>query len=252
MEEVTAEWGQLVGDAVLSGTSKHNGSKYGSYVWDYLNLGNRWSKATHAKVVGRMDDEFAAFVASGCKQTLDEWEVFYLQRHPKALDVATDMLHDKIKAMKEALDKVGKAQCRQFVTDLVLEQTFEGQSVQRMLVQKVADCTGQMCTFDATTNGVDGHIGGEKVTVKPFTYFQQSPEEKRDALPSRLIVYVLRKHISKTPVWLLDELCGVHGITPKGTKQEKFDELAKSDVLWWTSTPAQMWQKVDKRRKKTH
>ena len=82
--------------------------KFPKYVAQLLNLANQNAQGTRPRVVGQMSDLIQQF--SGRK--IGEWEKWYKDRHPTALDDAVEKIFPIVENLKEAVSKVDKKMVR--------------------------------------------------------------------------------------------------------------------------------------------
>ncbi len=88
--------------------------EFPKYVTQILNLANQNAQATRPKVVGQMSELIKEFNG----KTLAEWENWYLERYPEAIDRATEKILNMIENFKEAIGKIDEDMVRQWVWDL--------------------------------------------------------------------------------------------------------------------------------------
>ncbi|MBD3409296.1 MAG: MjaI family restriction endonuclease, partial [Ignavibacteriales bacterium] len=72
------------------------------YAAQLLNLANQNAQGTRPRVVGQMSELIQQF--SG--KTIEEWERWYPERHPDALDEAATKIKAMIANLREALEKI--------------------------------------------------------------------------------------------------------------------------------------------------
>ena|SRR5690554_5976488 len=90
------------------------------YSTQIMNLANQNSQGTRAKIVGQMSDLIQEFEGS----TLEEWEEWYLDKHPDAIDNATERIFAMITSFKDVILKIDKETVRDWVEELVIVKTF--------------------------------------------------------------------------------------------------------------------------------
>lgn len=150
---------------ILSG-KKYN---YLKYVTQILNLANQNAQGTRAKIVGQMSDLIQQFKGSN----LEEWEKWYLEGYPTAINDATDKVWEMVKLFQENIQKIDRDTVHQWVEELVIVKTFAGLKFQQAILKAVASTYNlhyRLATPDEESKGIDGVIGQMAVSIKPITY----------------------------------------------------------------------------------
>jgi len=112
-----------------------------------------------------------------------------LEEKPDAIRNATEKILLKLKELKNALNKINRANVEQWVRDLVIVKTYAGLRFQEAILKKGAEIKGtnyRLAEPDEESKGIDGYIGDIPVSIKPHTY------ELKSALPEHIenkIVY---------------------------------------------------------------
>ena len=70
-----------------------------------INLANQYAQGTRPKVVGQMSELIHEFEG----KTLPEWEEWYLKKKPDAIKNATEKILQKLKELKNSLNKIDQA-----------------------------------------------------------------------------------------------------------------------------------------------
>ena len=143
--------------------------KFPKYATQIINLANQNAQATRPRVVGQMSELIKEFTG----RTLEEWERWYLQRYPDAIDTATKKILEMINNFKEVMDKVDEEMVRQWVRDLVIVKTFIGLRFQEAVLKKIAEkfsTNYRLATPEEESKGIDGYIRNIPVSLKPKTY----------------------------------------------------------------------------------
>ncbi|MGB9721615.1 MAG: MjaI family restriction endonuclease [bacterium] len=116
-------------------------------------------------------------------KTLSEWEDWYLKKKPDAIKNATEKILQKLKELKDAMNKIDRDTVEQWVRDLVIVKTFAGLRFQEAILKKGAEIKGTSYRFanpDEESKGIDGYIADIPVSIKPHTY------EAKSALPEHI------------------------------------------------------------------
>ncbi len=139
------------------------------YTTQIMNLANQNSQGTRPRVVGQLSE-----LINECpEKTYEGWKKWYLSKHPKAIDNATERVNEMVSNLKEALKLVDKKMVREWVEDLVLEKTFVGLRFQEAILKKVAAIEKvkyKLANPKEESRGIDGFIGKMPVSIKPITY----------------------------------------------------------------------------------
>ena len=146
--------------------------EFPKYATQILNLANQNAQATRPKVVGQMSELIKEFT----DRTLDEWEDWYIKKHPDAIQNATQKILEMINNFKDVIDKIDENMVRQWVRDLVIVKTFLGLKFQEAIFKKIADMfstTYRLSSPEEESRGIDGYIGNIPVSLKPITYLSK-------------------------------------------------------------------------------
>jgi len=143
--------------------------EFPKYVAPLINLANQYAQGTRPKVVGQMSELIQEFEG----KTLSQWEEWYLKKKPDAVRNATEKILQKLKELKNALNKIDQVIVEQWVRDLVIVKTFAGLRFQEAILKKGAEIKGveyRLAEPDEESKGIDGYIGDIPVSIKPHTY----------------------------------------------------------------------------------
>jgi hypothetical protein len=152
-------------------------AEFPKYTTQIINLANQNAGGTRPKVVGQLSDLIQQFP----NESLAEWEKWYLELYPDAIEDATEKIFQMVNNLKEAIHKIDKPMIEKWVRDLVLVKTFIGLRFQLAILKKVAEEKGEPYSFSSVeeeAQGIDGYIGSLPVSIKPDTYkvMNQLPE----------------------------------------------------------------------------
>jgi len=106
--------------------------EFPKYVAPLINLANRYAQGTRPRVVGQMSELIQEFAG----KTLAQWEDWYLKKKPEAIKNATEKILQKLKDLKNALNKIDKETVERWVKDLVIVKTFAGLRFQEAILKK--------------------------------------------------------------------------------------------------------------------
>jgi len=148
-----------------------SGKKYSylKYATQIMNLANQNAQGTRAKVVGQMSDLIQQFEGT----TLADWEKWYLESYPTAIDDASDKVWEMVKAFQEGIQKIDRDTVKQWIEELVIVKTFAGLKFQQAILKIVAikyNKEFRLATPNEESKGIDGVIGDVCVSIKPVTY----------------------------------------------------------------------------------
>ncbi len=150
----------------LLAENKYTFPKYATQI---MNLANSNAQGTRAKVVGQMSELIQEFEGN----TIKEWEKWYLEGHPNAIDNATDKVYEMLCSFKEVIQQIDKQMVRNWVEELVIIKTFAGLKFQGAIIKKIASMTNKtykLAIPEEESKGIDGYIGNKPVSIKPDTY----------------------------------------------------------------------------------
>lgn len=105
--------------------------------------------------------------------TLDEWRQWYLERHPGAIETATNRIMAVLEKMQDAMASIDEEMVRKWVDDLVIVKTFLGLRFQAAILKKIAelcDTTYRLAEPEEESRGIDGFVGHVPFSIKPETY----------------------------------------------------------------------------------
>jgi len=158
--------------------------EFPKYVAPLINLANQYAQGTRPRVVGQMSELIQEFEG----KTLSEWEEWYLNKKPEAIKNATEKILQKIKELKNSLNKIDRSIVEQWVRDLVIVKTFAGLRFQEAILKKGAEIKGTDYRFaepEEESQGIDGYIGSVPVSIKPHTYMVKA------ALPEHIDIKII-------------------------------------------------------------
>ena len=142
---------------------------YPKYATQIMNLANQNAQGTRAKIVGQMSDLIQEFEGTA----LSEWEKWYLESHPDAIDNATEKVFAMVTLFKDAILKIDKETVREWIEELVVVKTFSGLKFQEAILKKISlhfKKPYRLAKPDEESKGIDGFIGDKPISIKPMTY----------------------------------------------------------------------------------
>ena len=154
------------------------------YATQLINLANQNAQGTRPEIVGQMSELIKQFKG----KKLEEWETWYLSRHPEAIEKAKTRVLQMIENFKEVISLIDAQMVEAWVKDLVIIKTFVGLKFQEAIIKRVAEITNKAYrTSDPEdeAKGIDGYIGKVPVSVKPKTY------DSKQMLPETIGVHII-------------------------------------------------------------
>lgn len=156
------------------------------YVAPLLNLANRYAQGTVPRVVGQLSE----LIQECPTNTYDGWVKWYKNKHPKAVENATEKISQMIDKFKEVLNSIDKKVIEEWAEDLVLSKTYAGLRFQGAIIKKVADFMKKkyrLATPEEEAKGIDGIIGNVPISIKPITY--KLKKELTEEIGAKIIYY---------------------------------------------------------------
>jgi len=153
--------------------------EFPKYSTQLMNLANSNAQGTRPKVVGQLSDLIQEF--DGLR--LDDWEKWYKNKMPNAIDNAVEKIHPMVENLKTSIEKVDKALIKKWVEDLVIDKTFMGLKFQEAILNKIATSKGveyRLAEPKDESKGIDGYIDNKPVSIKSISYQSKVLSEKID------------------------------------------------------------------------
>lgn len=155
--------------------------EFPKYATQLINLASQNAQGTRPVVVGQMTNLIQEF--SG--KTIEEWEKWYLETHPDAIEKATEKITKMVNNFKVVIEKIDKEMIQKWVKDLVIIKIFIGLKFQEAVLIKTAslfNTSYKLSSRAEESKGIDGYIGDIPVSIKPETYkIKKGLSEKIDA-----------------------------------------------------------------------
>ena len=108
--------------------------RYPKYTTQLINLANQNAQGTRPRIVGQMTELINEFEG----KLFEEWEAWYMDRFPEAIEQATDRIYPMLLQLQTAIQQVDRELARKWVEELVLVKTFTGLKVQEPILKKIA------------------------------------------------------------------------------------------------------------------
>ena len=128
-----------ISNAELSALNDITNPEFPKYTSQLINWANQNAQGTRPRIVGQLSDLFPEYQASTCNIDISDWEEWYTEKYPDAIEEATDKIFNQVENLKEAIKLIDKSMVRKWVEDLVISKTFSGMYVQRAILAKISD-----------------------------------------------------------------------------------------------------------------
>ena len=160
--------------------------EFPKYSTQILNLANQNAQGTRPAVVGQMSELIQEF--SG--KSIREWEDWYLQKYPDAIQKATEKISEMIENFKDVMDKIDRELIKNWVHDLVVIKTYIGLRFQEAILSKTANLLNtdyRLASPEEEAKGIDGYVGNVAISIKPESY--KSKKILRGKIDVKIIYY---------------------------------------------------------------
>lgn len=164
--------------------------EFPKYATQIINLASQNAQATRPKFVGQMSELIKEFTG----RTLEEWENFYLEKHPDAIENATQRILEMLENFKDVMDKIDEDMIRAWVKDLLIIKTFIGLRFQEAIIKKIASIFNKkyrLATAEEESKGIDGFIEDIPISLKPISY--KSKPQLLENIKADIIFYEKQK-----------------------------------------------------------
>lgn len=162
---------------------------YPKYATQIINLANQNAQGTRPKVVGQMSSLIQEFVG----ETMQEWEIWYKEKQPEAIDKATDKILAMVKLLQETIATIDRDTVRDWVEEFIVVKTFSGLKFQEAILSKISlhyNKSFRLAEPAEESKGIDGYLGETAISIKPGTYKLKSLNE---SIAAPIIYYVKTK-----------------------------------------------------------
>ncbi|MDR1893050.1 MAG: MjaI family restriction endonuclease [Oscillospiraceae bacterium] len=155
---------------------KINGGKdtsFPKYTSQLINWANQNAQGTRARIVGQMSDLFPEYSEQTETVSIADWQTWYLERYPNAIDTAADKIYGQVENLKSAIKLIDREMVKLWVEDLVITKTYNGLYVQTAILSAIATRKGaeyRLATPSEESKGIDGFVGDVAYSIKSDTY----------------------------------------------------------------------------------
>jgi len=167
--------------------------EFPKYTTQIMNLANQNAQGTRPKIVGQMSDLINEFPG----KLFDEWSDWYQEKHPEAIEIATEKIFHMVQCLKVAINEIDKELVRKWVEDLVVNKTFTGMKFQQAILKVLSEkleTTYKPSNPEEEAKGIDGYIGDKPVSIKPSTY------KMMNRLPENIDIAIITYEKGKTGI----------------------------------------------------
>lgn len=164
------------------------------YTSQLINWANQNAQGTRAKIVGQMSDLFPEFMNSADNISLHNWEDWYLQRYPNAIENATERIYEQVKNLQKAIKLIDKDMIQDWVKDLVIHKTYNGLYVQKAILASLSQKLNKSYRLASPAEesvGIDGYVGETPYSIKPDTY--KTMNRLSESINVKMIYYTKTK-----------------------------------------------------------
>ena len=113
------------------------------YTTQLINLANQTAQATRPKAVGQLSELFPLFLQETDQISLENWQEWYEERYPEAVDKAADRIYGQIEKLREAVLLIDREMIRRWVKDLIIDKTYTGLYVQKVILSFLSEKRGE-------------------------------------------------------------------------------------------------------------
>lgn len=183
-----------ISNAELSALNDITNPEFPKYTSQLINWANQNAQGTRPRIVGQLSDLFPEYQASTYNIAISDWEEWYTEKYPDAIEEATDKIFNQVENLKEAIKLIDKSMVRKWVEDLVISKTFSGMYVQRAILAKISDMREEpfrLASPEEESKGIDGYVEDTAYSIKPVTY--KTMGRLSESIDIKMIYYSKKK-----------------------------------------------------------
>lgn len=162
------------------------------YTAQLINLASQNAQATRPKVVGNLSELFPEFKNQATDITVNDWQTWYISNNPQAITESTKKICLQLKNLEKALSCIDEEMVKTWVTDLIINKTYNGLYLQQAILQKLSiiyNTTYRLATAKEEAKGIDGYVGKIAYSIKPITYKATNVRSISDDIDVKMIFY---------------------------------------------------------------
>ena len=141
---------------------------------ELIQLLNQKTHAVTKKNVGKPQALIESFVG----KSYEAWSDWYETQHPGAIDTASDLILNRLEALRAAVAAIDPEMVKHWVKEAVLKKTYARFRLPEVILKKVARIRQEpirLPTPDEEDRGIDGVIGETAYRVRPVSYYFKAP-----------------------------------------------------------------------------
>ncbi len=111
-----------------------------------------------------------------------------MKKKPNAIKNAIEKILQKLRELRNTMNKIDKETVEKWVKDLVIVKTFAGLRFHEAILKRGAELKGtnyRLAEPDEESKGIDGYLGDIPVSIKPYTY------QGKAALPEHIEIKII-------------------------------------------------------------
>lgn len=178
----------------IMGINESEELDFPKYTSQLINWANQNAQGTRPKMVGQLSELFPEYQEITDTVSIEEWEKWYIDRYPDAIENATDKIFEQVKNLREAIKLIDKEMVRKWVKDLVVTKTYNGLYVQKAILVKLAAIKSvdyRLANPKEEAMGIDGYVGGVAYSIKPESY--KTMGRLSETIDVKMIYYLKKK-----------------------------------------------------------
>lgn len=178
----------------IMGINESEELDFPKYTSQLINWANQNAQGTRPKMVGQLSELFPEYQEITDTVSIEEWEKWYIDRYPDAIENATDKIFEQVKNLREAIKLIDKEMVRKWVKDLVITKTYNGLYVQKAILVKLAAIKSvdyRLANPKEEAMGIDGYVGGVAYSIKPESY--KTMGRLSETIDVKMIYYLKKK-----------------------------------------------------------
>ncbi len=159
------------------------------YIRSIVNMAAGFSQSLRPKNMGQLSDLLQDYRNSTDDPTVSGWKEYHVQKIGKdCIENATEKTWDFIERIKTNIEHLTKEDVRDWVEELVYDKTFSGLQIQLDVLRMVSKKSFRLATPTEESQGIDGYVDGNPVSIKPHTY-KNSPASLNETIECDIIFY---------------------------------------------------------------
>ena len=95
-----------ISNAELSALNDITNPEFPKYTSQLINWANQNAQGTRPRIVGQLSDLFPEYQASTYNIDISDWEEWYTEKYPDAIEEATDKIFNQVENLKEAINLI--------------------------------------------------------------------------------------------------------------------------------------------------